>query len=92
MGEEKKIDMSSLIVKLEDGTIIKGENIQPIEYDELMTFAEKIDLVRVVRCKDCKKTYDSEWNEDLGTQYCPTVDMCVTKDDYCSYGERRTDD
>lgn len=47
------------------------------------------DLVRVVRCKDCR------WHEreQPGMVYCPnTVGNWVEDDWYCKGGERREDD
>lgn len=51
---------------------------------------KRVDLVPVVRCKDC-------------TYYCPLDDsrpydclrsgmLCVRKEDFCSYGERKDDE
>ena len=51
------------------------------------------DLVRVVRCKDCKFYETVEAQPEIYT-YCRLwadgTDE-VEPDDYCSYGERRTD-
>lgn len=40
------------------------------------------DVVEVVRCKDCDHRIDRE---------CQIFDMLMNDDDYCSYGERRSD-
>lgn len=48
-----------------------------------------IDAEPVVRCKDCKY-----WNNrhSGGVTYCHRLGICMTKaDDYCSYGEKKTD-
>jgi hypothetical protein len=59
--------------------------------DDTIEQAPTIDAVEVVRCKHCRKwtngddTYGTcQWNEyqTLQTRY----------DDFCSYGERRTDE
>lgn len=61
--------------------------------DEVATAVENaptIDAVTVVRCKDCMwyeplndcKPFDCEYSGMYG----------VTKDDFCSYGERKDDD
>lgn len=45
------------------------------------------DVAPVVRCRDCKHSY-----EDLGGLYCsygPCVDCVVPEDFFCQYGERR---
>ena len=49
-----------------------------------------VDAVEVVRCKDCKHRYYSEYQE----MYCcerwaDGFDTVVCKDDFCSYGERK---
>lgn len=49
-----------------------------------------VDAVPVVRCRDCKHSY-----EDLGGLYCsygPCVDCVVPEDFFCQYGERRASD
>jgi hypothetical protein len=49
------------------------------------------DAVEVVRCKDCKY-----WERRLvnakGFAICAASGMDITADDFCSYGERRTED
>ena len=61
------------------------------DIEEWLNFAPTIDAVPVVRCRDCKfGDWDSEPNDAM---------VCMrTKDgfwrsgnDFCSYGERRTD-
>jgi len=42
-----------------------------------------VDAVEVVRCKDCK-----QYN---GHRYCTYFAEAVLDNDFCSYGERRTD-
>lgn len=51
--------------------------------------APAADVAPVVRCRDCKHSY-----EDLGGLYCsfgPCVDCPVSPDFWCAYGERRED-
>lgn len=43
-------------------------------------FAEKADVVRVVRCKDCYKR---------ATEDCPMDDGWTSSNIFCSYGERK---
>ena len=51
------------------------------------------DVVEVVRCKDCK--HGQNHSQKYGSRVCslPTLPyaICVLNDDFCSYGERRTD-
>lgn len=57
--------------------------------------APTVDAVEVVRCRDCKYYYDYGVNRD----YCcrrskdgrQVFDVKFKTDDFCSYGERRTD-
>lgn len=56
------------------------------EIEELIESAPTIDAVPVVRCKDCKYYKPDEY--ECGCDYGLP---CVKADDFCSYGERRTD-
>ena len=51
-----------------------------------------VDAVEVVRCEDCKnwnrETVSCEMNSYLAVRERP----CWYEEDFCSYGERRTDD
>lgn len=50
------------------------------------------DVAPVVRCKDC--TYAELYHEGSEVLYCRNIDglsAYVMDDDYCSYGERRTE-
>ena len=56
-----------------------------------------MDVVEVVRCKDCKhcKKYRNRLDPMLNRQLCVRLDTYgwgVDEDDFCSYGERRTED
>jgi hypothetical protein len=55
--------------------------------------APACDVVEVVRCKDCKHFCPYEGEEHKGD--CAELvglESCVYEDDYCSYGERRSED
>lgn len=55
--------------------------------------APTIDAVPVVRCKDCKHFFDYEADEPrYGQCKLISMDMDITRDDFCSYGERRDGD
>lgn len=53
------------------------------------------DVVSVVRCKDCVSSRPLNRNDRFEARYCDGCIYCmradegVSKDDYCSYGERR---
>ena len=49
--------------------------------------APTIDAVSVVRCKECKR-----YEEDSVGWYCDRYKRTMHADDFCSYGERITDD
>ena len=49
------------------------------------------DVVEVVRCKDCKNWEVGEDNGFYCFEICVLSGLNTTRDDYCSYGERRTD-
>lgn len=57
---------------------------------EHLHLAPTVDAVEVVRCKDCRRFVD---NKEARVTYCRRClkDMTVSPDDFCSYGERRTD-
>ena len=58
-----------------------------IEFIELVSDA---DVVPVVRCKDCKNRAKGQ-DRDY-TVYCERFKQMMDKTDFCSYGERRTNE
>ena len=54
-----------------------------------LSLGERADVVKVVRCKDCKhwnrETISCEMNSYLAARERP----CWYEDDFCSYGERK---
>lgn len=52
------------------------------------TLQPSVDVVKVVRCKDCKQ-YSSTKTNRKGFRICPASSMEITPDDFCSYGERK---
>ena len=62
------------------------------EIDRTIKEAKPADAVEVVRCKDCKwcrysKVHDVQWC-DHESGLCDAI----VGNDFCSYGERRTDE
>ena len=47
---------------------------------------EEDDVVKVVRCNDCKHR---EIQNGCDSLYCHLLDTAMGKTDFCSYGERR---
>ena len=68
-----------------DGTRVYAVHVEDVEN------APTIDAVPVVQCKDCRYKYMAKVN-DKGFLICPASGMEITDDDFCSYGERRTDE
>lgn len=58
---------------------------------ELVEDQPTADVVEVVRCSECVNGKKAVIN-DKGFKICPVSGMEITDNDYCSYGERRTDD
>ena len=82
MSEPKYIDANRLIRRLENRTYrAKGKFI------EMVNEQPAVDVVEVVRCKDCKHRYVSGYT----TQYyvCDFMDAELKDEGYCSYGERK---
>ena len=48
-----------------------------------------VDAVEVVRCCDCEHMYDGL--KDDGYLICHKFNYFINADDFCSYGERKTD-
>ena len=57
---------------------------------KLIQDAPAVDAVEVVRCKDCRYCY---YDQIYFHYWCErtTGSVLVEADDFCSYGERRTD-
>ena len=71
-------------------------NDTPLEVLKMVVdWMSELPYIELVRCKDCKHFYKYHSTEEFG---CDFVDnyyawgYTVTEDDFCSYGERRTDD
>lgn len=90
MANEKRrlIDANSLILAIRDDAEIVGKHYARIKMH--INGAPTVDAVEVVRCKDCN------YFGGHGMCYCHAADehgtpIFVREDDFCSYGERRTD-
>ena len=58
-----------------------------------ISLGENADAVKVVRCKDCKWYQIRQWDNGTPKYDCRKTHalLDVKQDDFCSYGERRTD-
>ena len=70
-----------------------GDMISSQEVEQAIKDAPTVDAVEVVRCKDCSYWWDRGFGK--GTCDRETEEMGLSRlyleDDFCSYGERRTD-
>ena len=46
----------------------------------------------VTRCRECV-AYDTSWDSLIAPNkhFCPILDCFMSEDDFCSYGERKTE-
>ena len=58
-----------------------------------------VDAVEVVRCKDCKHAYINKYSAESGVALCRLLtkrigsfNFITEHDDFCSFGERRTEE
>lgn len=89
------IDGDELIVKLYQDQPMDwtGSDAEVQELNDWELFrnmvdnAPTVDAKIVVRCKDCKYSYEDI--DGLTCVYGPCVDCTVPEDFYCKYGERK---
>lgn len=95
------ISKSALLADIEESIVFSVKNGQPSaeirganKITDRIKAAPAVDAVEVVRCKDCKHAGKHEviffpGHIPCGLRMQPTI---VKPDDFCSYGERRSDD
>ena len=76
----RKVDLIEYIRTLES-----NYNVAVSFNENQARYIESLGITEVVRCKDC-----IYW-EDGYFGYCPKHHISMEFDDFCSYGERRTD-
>lgn len=57
---------------------------------KMVADAPTIDAVAVTRCRECK-FHNHKYCVDPDDLYCLRKDCYMTRNDYCSYGERRSE-
>lgn len=57
---------------------------------KMVADAPTVDAVAVTRCRECK-FHNHEYCVDPDDLYCLRKDCYMTRNDYCSYGERRSE-
>ena len=81
--EQRLIDANAVLLAID----IHGTNKFGMLDEDIREFIKKqptVDAVPVVRCRDCKA-----YEKDCG--YCEAMGFTCEQDDFCSKGERRTD-
>lgn len=89
MGEYIKRERLLRKFNIDDMMNVNGTLISLREVRETISNFPAVDLAPVVRCRDCKHSY-----EDIGGLCCsygPMVDSAVPKTFFCALGERKTD-
>ena len=83
MNEKKYVEVNDLLMHLPDEPY-KGAIRRVLQQ------AQSADVVEVVRCKDCRYSERARIT-DNGLKICAASGMEITDDDFCSYGERRSE-
>ena len=90
-----------LVYRLTDPIVkeaIKGECIvrftetEQREYIGLIEARKYVYIEEIVRCKDCRYTDEPIYEKDDHDHWCRENSLYVYENDYCSCGERRSDD
>lgn len=69
--------------------LLRGE---PVEIVPIQIVENPTDIAEVVRCKDCEKAHPELCHYKYeGCIWCVRYDRYLNPDDFCSYGERKTD-
>ena len=74
-----------------DELVFRDELIEHLKGNNgIANVLPQVDVVPVVRCKDCKRFAD---NREAFVTHCrrELKNLHVKPDDFCSYGERRSD-
>jgi hypothetical protein len=90
--EKRLIDANALKKRLDSLEASGGHKYYRKGMDDVLHFhmpniineAPTVDAVEVVRCKDCQQMLQKGW--------CSLHNTPMAQEDFCSYGERRTED
>lgn len=87
------IDADALVERTEILDYVFVVNWTTKKVQSLINAAPTVDAVPVVRCKDCKRFSACEEVEGVSwTGYCNYGEFHTDDEDFCSRGERRSDD
>jgi hypothetical protein len=100
MAEQRLIDANKVIGAmqkcLDECSEEEKQSVAYFAFESIITALKQeptVDAVEVVRCKDCKhyKRLDDGKSKEWGI--CRRINVpCTYPNNYCSYGERRSDD
>lgn len=96
LGRRKGRQMSDLITRDEALKAIVDERTHTLlqAWINIKNTVPSVDAVEVVRCKECRhwcNHKDADYDQSEFTYYCEVHGISLTGNDFCSYGERRTD-
>ena len=82
------------IMYWENGVMNIGFSSYNLDYvrrwlNEKFEVKRNVDVVPVVRCKDCKHAYINSFSAASGVVLCSSSTKVMQQDDFCSYGERK---
>jgi hypothetical protein len=82
------------IMYWENGEMNIGFSSYKLDYvrrwlNEEFEVKRNVDVVPVVRCKDCKYAYINRFSVASGVVFCSSSMKAMQEDDFCSDGERR---
>lgn len=85
---QRLIDANKLVLRFEYGIQEDGLLFVPFrDVQKSVKRAPTVDAVPVVRCRDCRNSY--EGIDGRICSYGPCVDCVVPDDFFCRFGERR---
>ena len=90
--EKRLIDANEMIATLEK--IADEDESEYFHLDEItqeIFDAPTVDAVEVVRCENCKKGHKTEREKQLKICWCDKWHNIMRYWDFCSYGERKTE-
>ena len=87
---DERVDLIRCLKEYHDANFTPGTYVHSIFGKAALLLEKTADAVEVVRCKDCKH---HQWKQEpchgRVVHSCNKLGIEVTRDFYCSYGERR---
>lgn len=89
VSESERTDLIRCLKKLHDAQFTLGIYEHSVVGRAALFLEDTADAVKVVRCKDCKKS--QKWKNAFGAEGLKCYLLCadIDPDDFCSYGERK---